>query len=112
MGSTPDFLQNRRRHVYMDDLMQRSELFLVECSRLEISSTIETDARERRRRDCLALCTLQTQPIDKPVPVNNCWHEPWPAGIQWPACKRQVVKSRVALAIIKHLVAELIAKKR
>ncbi len=35
----------------MDVLMSRSELFLVEISRLEISSTIETDARERRCRD-------------------------------------------------------------
>jgi len=40
------------RHVYTDVLMSRSELFLAEFSRFENSLTIETEARERRRRDC------------------------------------------------------------
>ena len=35
----------------MDVLMSRSELFLAEFSRLEISLTIEAEARERRCRD-------------------------------------------------------------
>jgi len=38
-------------HVYRMYLMSRSELFLADFFRLEIWRTIETDARERRRRD-------------------------------------------------------------
>jgi len=42
-------LRSWERHVYMDVLISRGELFLAEFSRLENSPTIETDARERRR---------------------------------------------------------------
>jgi len=55
---------------------------------------------------------LQTQPINKPVPMNDCRHKPWVAGIQRPAVKRQVIESRGTLSVVKHLVSQLVPKKR
>jgi len=52
-----------------DALLSQSELFLGECFRLENSSKIEADARERRRRECSAHSRLK--PLLQIVPAKT-----------------------------------------